>query len=105
MAENDRLARAPVLVEDLRFVGRGDRGHALPPLVRALTPMRPQWQRNECSCCAPAARLPSSHRRDGMTEVAASARVSVQARPDGNAHAALPTDTRPLRLADEPRRD
>jgi hypothetical protein len=26
-------------------------------------------------------------------------------RPDGNAHAALPKDTRPLRLADEPRRN
>jgi len=31
--------------------------------------------------------------------------VSAQARPDGNADAALPTDTWPLRLADEPRRD
>src|SRR3954447_23777041 len=32
MAEDDRFARAPVLVEDLRAVGRGYRGHALSPL-------------------------------------------------------------------------
>src|SRR5438552_2159492 len=47
MAENDRLARAPILVEDLRAIGRGDRAHALlPPLVWALTPKRPSRQRN-----------------------------------------------------------
>src|SRR3954452_14270632 len=34
MAEDDRRARAPVLVEDLRAIGGGDRAHALPPLVR-----------------------------------------------------------------------
>ena len=34
VAEDDRLARAPVLVEDLCPVGRGDRAHVLlPPLV------------------------------------------------------------------------
>jgi hypothetical protein len=38
MAEDDRLARAPVLVEDLCAIGRGNRAHALPPLVRALRP-------------------------------------------------------------------
>src|SRR4051812_7167920 len=32
MAENDWLPRAPVLVEDLRAVGGGNRGHALSPL-------------------------------------------------------------------------
>ena len=31
MAENDRLPGAPVLVEDLRAVGRGDRAHAPAP--------------------------------------------------------------------------
>src|ERR1700704_1005524 len=47
MAENDRLARAPVLEEDLRAIGRGDRAHALlPPLVRALTPKRTSSQPN-----------------------------------------------------------
>jgi len=34
VAEDDRRARAPVLVEDVRAVGRGDRAHALPPLIR-----------------------------------------------------------------------
>jgi len=33
VAEDNRLARAPVLVEDLDAVGRGDRAHALPPSV------------------------------------------------------------------------
>src|SRR3954447_4469557 len=36
MAEHDRLARAPILVKDFRAIGRGNRAHALPPLVRAL---------------------------------------------------------------------
>src|SRR5436190_6988647 len=45
VAENDRLARAPVLEEDLRAIGRGDRAHALlPPLVWALTPKRASSQ-------------------------------------------------------------
>ena len=29
VAENDRLARAPILEKDVRAVGRGDRAHAL----------------------------------------------------------------------------
>ena len=34
MTEHNRLARPPILVEDLRAIGRGDRAHALlPPLV------------------------------------------------------------------------
>ena len=33
VAEHDRLARAPVLVEDLDAVGGGDRAHALPPVI------------------------------------------------------------------------
>jgi hypothetical protein len=33
VAEDNWLARAPVLVEDLRAVGRRDRAHALPPLI------------------------------------------------------------------------
>src|SRR6185312_12491329 len=36
VAEDDRLARAPVLVEDLRPIGRRDGTHGLPPLVSAL---------------------------------------------------------------------
>src|SRR6185295_11094750 len=38
MAEHDRIAGAPVLVEDLRPVVRGDRGHALPPELFRLMP-------------------------------------------------------------------
>ena len=38
VAEDNRLARAPVLVEDLRAIGRRDRAHALPPLALALPP-------------------------------------------------------------------
>src|SRR3954463_10761003 len=71
MAENDRLSRAPILIEDLRAVARGDRGHALPPLVRALTPMRPRSQRNE-SLVVRSGR-PAHIRRDGTTELAARA--------------------------------
>ena len=35
VTEDHRLARALVLVEDLRAIGRRDRAHALPPLVWA----------------------------------------------------------------------
>src|SRR5439155_5883483 len=39
VAENDWLARTPVLVEDLGAIGRRDRAHVrLPPLVWPLTP-------------------------------------------------------------------
>src|SRR2546423_247899 len=39
MTEDDRLARAPILVEDLRAIRCGDRAHArLPPLIWTLAP-------------------------------------------------------------------
>src|ERR1022692_88715 len=47
VTKDNRLARAPVLVEDLRSVGRRDRAHALPPVVWALTPKRPHEQANQ----------------------------------------------------------
>jgi hypothetical protein len=41
MTEDDWLTRAPILVEDLRAIGRGDRAHArLPPLIWMLAPTR-----------------------------------------------------------------
>src|SRR5690348_5571466 len=46
MAEDNRLARAPVLVEDLRAIGRRNRTHALPPLVWLLPVKAHHWQRN-----------------------------------------------------------
>jgi hypothetical protein len=51
VAEDDRLARAPVLVEDLCSIGRGDRAHAVP------TPKRSFWQRN-LTFCTPGQLLP-----------------------------------------------
>src|SRR4051794_38616984 len=33
MAEDDRLPLPPVLVEDLRAIGCGDRAHAVPPYL------------------------------------------------------------------------
>ena len=53
VTEDDRLARAPVLVEDLRVIGRRDRAHALPPLVWALPPKRPHGQANQLSVSTP----------------------------------------------------
>jgi hypothetical protein len=40
MAEDDRFARTPVLVEDLRPVARRDRRHALPPVSAQLLHVR-----------------------------------------------------------------
>ena len=44
MAENDRLPRAPILEEDLRAFGRGDRAHALPPPLLALRQRRARFE-------------------------------------------------------------
>src|SRR4051794_7751725 len=41
MAEDDRFARTPVLVEDLRAVARRDRRHALPPVWGPLLHVGP----------------------------------------------------------------
>src|SRR6202022_923972 len=55
VAENNRLARTPVLVEDLRAIGRSDRAHVLlPPLVWPLTPKPANWQRNNLARAAAA---------------------------------------------------
>jgi hypothetical protein len=42
VAEDDRLARAPVLEEDLRAIGRGDRLHALASGCTQGVPQRPR---------------------------------------------------------------
>ena len=69
VAEDNRLARAPVLVEDLRAIGRRDRAHEPPPLVWAWMPERPPGRLPNFPCRHSRSRgkrgRPSRFRRGG----------------------------------------